>query len=172
MKHLWDLQRLVVTTLSHGPLERGSRCWPLIARFTWSWSWIVWELLMVRRVQYVEKALFGPEFRPRGTTIGDPKIGDPVSRFNHRRSDPSIQPSEIRTRGPTIGDLAPRLNHQETSLRGMTADRRATEEPLSVVWPPGSRSRRHGHRGAALDGPATGDPALDGPATREPLLTA
>ncbi|KAI0208844.1 hypothetical protein LSAT2_006460 [Lamellibrachia satsuma] len=35
-----------------------------------------------------------------------------------------------------------------------------TDQPLSMVRPPGNHSRRSGHRGTTLDGPATGEPLL------------
>ena len=51
-----------------------------------------------------------------------------------------------------------KLSSRRCGHRGVALDGPATGEPLSMVQPPGSRSRRSGHRGVALDGPATGEP--------------
>ncbi|KAI0227898.1 hypothetical protein LSAT2_021609 [Lamellibrachia satsuma] len=120
-----------------------------------------------------------------------PTTGDPTPQSNHRRSDPAVQPLEIRPRGTTIGDPTPRYNHwrsdpavqpSEIRPRGTTI-RNATQrsnhrrfgpttgEPFSTVWPPDNHSLCYGYRGATLCGTTTGEP-IYGTAIEKPLSAA
>ncbi|KAI0231234.1 hypothetical protein LSAT2_018394 [Lamellibrachia satsuma] len=80
-------------------------------------------------------------------------VGDPLQC--DERSYPAVQPPVIRIRGPATEDFTPppRLTTGDpTSLRRAALECRGTEEPS------GSRSRKWGHRGYALNSRDTEEP--------------
>ena len=55
-----------------------------------------------------------PAIQPSEIRPSNPTTGDPSQQSNHRRSDPAIQPPEIRPSNPTIGDPSQQSNHRRS----------------------------------------------------------